>query len=125
VGVGAITSFGSVILNGIEYQTTHTTISIDGKVASQGDLHVGDFIEVHGHHDQNSNQDIADQIEFRGNVEGPVSAIDVANEMPVVLGQTIIVSAETSFEDSISPAGLAGIKVGAVGRSEQSGSGQG
>jgi uncharacterized membrane protein YgcG len=114
MSVGAITSFGSVILNGIEYQTTNTTISIDGKVASQADLHVGDFIEVHGHHDPNANQDIADQIEFRGNVAGPVSAIDTANETLVVLGQTIVVSAETSFDDSISPAGLAGIKVGAV-----------
>lgn len=114
MSAGTITSFGSVILNGVEYQTTNATIKVDGRVAAQSDLRVGDFIEVKGHHDASSNQDVADEIDFRGNVEGPVSSIDMTANALVVLGQTVVVSAETSFDDTISPSGLAGIHVGAV-----------
>jgi hypothetical protein len=112
MSVGAITSFGSVILNGIEYQTTASSIKVDGRNASQSDLRVGYYVRVTGHHDDGANLDIADQIDFRGDVEGPVSAIDPVAMTLVVLGQTVSVSAETSFDDNITPSGLAGIKVG-------------
>lgn len=114
MAAGTITSFGSVILNGIEYQTTNATVEVDGRIASQSDLHAGDFIQVKGHHDESSNEDVADQIDFRGNVAGPVSSIDMAANTLVVLGQTVVVSPETSFDDAISPSGLAGIHVGDV-----------
>jgi hypothetical protein len=112
MSVGAITSFGSVILNGVEYQTNASTIKADGRNASQSDLRVGYYVRVTGHHDDAANLDIADQIDFRGDVEGPVSAIDSVAKTLMVLGQTVSVSAETSFDDNITPSGLAGIKVG-------------
>jgi cytoskeletal protein CcmA (bactofilin family) len=112
MSAGMITSFGSVILNGTEYQTTGTTIKVDGQNASQGDLRVGYYVRVMGHHDDGADLDIADQIDFRGDVEGPVSAIDAVAMTLTVLGQTVVVSAETSFDDNITPSGLAGIKVG-------------
>src|SRR5580698_141339 len=112
IAMGMITSFGSVILNGIEYQTTGTRIKVDGQNASQGDLRVGYYVHVTGHHDDGANLDIADQIDFRGDVEGPVSAVDPVAMTLVVLGQTVVLSAETSFDDNVTSAGLAGIKVG-------------
>ncbi|MGH8137625.1 MAG: DUF5666 domain-containing protein [Steroidobacteraceae bacterium] len=112
MSVGAITGFGSVHLNGLQFQTTGATINVDGKAGSQGDLRVGDVVEVKGHHDSASNMDVADDIEFRSNVQGPASAIDLTAQTLVVLGQTVAVSEDTSFDDDISPASLAGIKVG-------------
>jgi Domain of unknown function (DUF5666) len=112
MAMGTITSFGSVILNGIEYQTNATSFKVDGRNGTQGDLRVGYYIHVTGHHDDGADQDIADQIDFRGDVEGPVSAIDPVAMTLVVLGQTVAVSADTSFDDNITPSGLAGIKVG-------------
>ena len=114
VSVGAITGFGSVHLNGLKFETTGATINADGKAAQQSDLHAGEVIEVKGHHDAASGMDIADEIEFRGNVEGPVSAIDIVAQTLVVLGQTVVVSADTSFGDSITPASLAGVAVGDI-----------
>ena len=114
VSVGTITGFGSVHLNGVKFQTTNTTINVDGKAGSQDELHVGDVIEVRGHHDSGSNTEVADEIEFRSNVEGPVSAIDPTAQTLVVLGQTVLVSGDTSFDEDISPASLAGIKVGDI-----------
>jgi len=114
LAVGAITGFGSVRLNGLEFETTGATIDVDGKAGVQSDLHAGDVIEVKGHHDSASGKDVADTIEFRGIVQGPVSSIDTVGQTLVVLGQTVAVSADTSIDDSISPASLAGIQVGDI-----------
>jgi hypothetical protein len=114
VSVGTITGFGSVLMNGLEFQTTSASISVDGLSASQGDLRAGDFVEVRGHHDASKNQDIADEIDFRGNIEGAVTAIDTGAQTLAVLGQTVIITADTSFDDDITPASLAGISVGDI-----------
>ncbi len=114
VSVGAITGFGSVHLNGKRFQTTSATITIDGQAATQGDLHVGDVIEVKGHHDATSGDDVADEIEMHTDVQGPVTSIDVVGGTLVVLGQSVVVSADTSFDDSVSPASLAGLAVGDI-----------
>jgi len=114
VSVGTITGFGSVLMNGLEFQTTSATISIDGQSAMQGDLHAGDIVQVKGHHDSSKNQDIADEIDFRGNIEGPVTAIDTGAQSLAVLDQTVVVTADTSFDDAINPASLAGISAGDI-----------
>ena len=116
VTVGAITAFsnGSVSLNGMQFQAAGAVVSIDGTMSLLGHLHVGDVVQVHGHHDSGGGDDVADEIDFRGNVEGPVSAIDTAAQTLVVLGQTVLVSADTSFDDDISPASLAGLHVGDI-----------
>jgi len=114
VAVGTITGFGSVHLNGLKFETTSATIKIDGASGVQDDLHVGEVIEVKGHHDAASGKDIADEIEFHANIKGPVGAVDAAAGTLVVLGQSVTVSADTSFDDSITPASLAGIQVGDI-----------
>jgi hypothetical protein len=114
VSVGSITGFGSVHLNGKKFETTSAAITVDGQAATQSDLHVGDVVEVKGHHDSASGKDVADQIELHSNVQGPVTAIDVTNLKLVVLGQTVSVSADTSFGDGITPAAIAGIAVGDI-----------
>ena len=114
VTMGAITGFGSVHVNGLQFDTTQTTITVDGVTATQANLRPGQFITVHGHHDPGSGKDVADDIDFRGDVEGPVSAVDATAMTLTVLGQTVSVSGDTSFDDDISPAALAGIAVGDI-----------
>jgi cytoskeletal protein CcmA (bactofilin family) len=113
VTVGAITGFGSttVSLNGMQFQAGGASVSIDSKGAQVTDLHTGDMVQVKGHHDSDTDEDVADEIDFHGNVQGPVSAIDTTAQTLVVLGQTIVVSADTSFDDNIAPASLAGVHV--------------
>ena len=114
VAVGPITGFGSVHLNGKRFQTTSAAIKIDGQTATQGDLHVGDVVEVRGHHDSTSGDDVADEIEMHSDVQGPVDSIDAVGNRLVVLGQSVVVSADTSYDDGISPASLAGVAVGDI-----------
>ena len=110
--VGPITGFGTVHLNGLVFDTSGAAITIDGQSATQDDLRAGYYIQVKGHHDATQNQDFADQIDFRGNVIGPVTAIDATAQTLIVLGQTVHVTEDTSFDDDISPASLAGVSVG-------------
>ena len=77
---------------------------------------MGDVIEVKGHHDGSSGKDVADAIEMHSNVVGPVTSVDVAGQALVVMGQSVTVSANTSFGKDITPASLAGIAVADVVR---------
>jgi hypothetical protein len=116
VTVGTITGFGAAAIkvNGIQFQSAGATVSIDGKSAQPADLHAGEVVQIKSHHDDTSNEDVADEIDFRGNVVGPVSAVDPAAQSLVVLGQAVVLSSTTSFDEDISPASLAGIHVGDI-----------
>ncbi|MFM2290146.1 MAG: hypothetical protein RL684_3289 [Pseudomonadota bacterium] len=114
VSVGAVTGFGSVHVNGRKFETTGTSISIDDVAGTQADLHVGDVIEVKGHHDAATGKDVAEQIRMHSNVQGPLQSLDAATLTLVVMGQTVLVSAGTSFGDGISPASVSALAVGDI-----------
>ena len=113
VSSGAITGFGSVHLNGEHFLTTATVFNINGHSGTQGDLRVGHFITVHGHRD-NAGNSVADRIDFDDLIKGPVTSIDATASTLLVLGQTIVVDADTSFDDSIPGAALSGLTAGDI-----------
>ena len=49
VSKGTITGFGSVIVNGVTYNTSTTTFTIDGAAGTEADLAVGDVVVVDPH----------------------------------------------------------------------------
>jgi len=112
VALGTVTGFGSIIVNGIEYETSTATFTIDGSEGFQDDLSVGDIVLVRGTiDDDNITNGVAESVEFDDNVEGPIEAgsIDTATGFFMVLGQQVIADAFTSYDDSISPASLDGL----------------
>jgi len=111
VSKGTLTSFGSVIVNGVTFDTSSATFTIDGSAGSQSDLAVGQVIVVQGELGDDPTTGTADSVTFDDAVEGPISGIDTAMSTFTVLGQTVRVDADTSFDDSISPASLEGLNV--------------
>jgi len=111
VSQGAITGFGSVILNGVTFDTSNATFTIDGTAGSQSDLAVGQVIVVQGELGDDTTTGTADSVTFDDAVEGPILAIDTIASTLTVLGQTVRVDADTSFDDSITPASLDGLDV--------------
>ena len=105
--VGPITGFGSVIVNGVTYDTDSATFTRDGLAATQSDFSVGQFVIVSGTIDD-STSGTADTVIFDDNVDGPVTSVDDVARSFVILGQTVLVSATTSFDDSC-PDSLAGL----------------
>jgi len=57
---------------------------------------------------------MAEEIDFRGNIQGPVTAVDTGAQTLAVLGQTVVITAATSVDDDINPVSLAGISVGDI-----------
>lgn len=109
---GSITGFGSVHVNGVHYVTTGATITLDDNPGTESDLRVGQVVRIEGRINQDGVNGTATRVIFDDEVEGPVQSIDRANSRLVVLGRTVQVSTQTSFDDSISPRNLEGVAVG-------------
>ena len=99
--VGAITSFGSVFVNGCEYETDSASITVDGRPGTEDDLSVGDVVEVSG--PSNCVTGTALSINFADDLEGIVDSNSVSAATStgtmVVMGQSITVTPITIFED--------------------------
>jgi hypothetical protein len=98
VSAGPITGFGSVILNGIEFETTQADIRVEDQSVREDDLRIGMRVTVEGVRDTNGVAR-ATRVVFRKNVEGLIDSIDVVNNTLVVLGQTVLVDGLTVIED--------------------------
>ncbi|HET8692740.1 MAG TPA: DUF5666 domain-containing protein [Steroidobacteraceae bacterium] len=112
MAVGPIASFGSVVVNGIHYETDDAVITIDGEPATQDDLRVGQVVRIVAELEDGETTGTASSVDFDDNVEGPIASIDLAAGSFVVLGQTVLVGASTSFDDDISPRSLEGLAPG-------------
>ena len=114
VSSGAITGFGSIIVNGVHYDTGDAEILVDGAAAAQSALAVGDVVVVQGTLSDDGTTGTASSVTFDDAVEGPISAIDLTGSTLTVLGQLVHVDADTSFDDRISPASLDGLTAGDI-----------
>lgn len=110
---GTITGFGSIFVNGVEYDTASANIRIGGAAGTEADLRVGQVVSVAGTLDTGSTtRGKAQTVTFNAAVEGPIQAIDMAAGTLTVLGQVVRVTAATSFDDGIAPRSIAGLAVG-------------
>jgi hypothetical protein len=98
VAVGPITGFGSVIVNGVRYDTSAATFTKDGVAAVQSDFSVGQFVVVTGTIDDDNSNAVATTVEFEDLVEGPVAS--VTGTTFVALGQTVLTGPTTSIDDN-------------------------
>ncbi len=100
--VGPITDFGSVIVEGVEFDTSAAIVTIDGQPATPADLALGMVVTVQGEIDSSGTTGVADTVEFTSLIEGPVTDVDLASKTATVLGQTVRVDADTVL-DRIAP----------------------
>ena len=105
---GPITGFGSVIVNGVRYDTSGASFTKDGVNTTQDDLSVGQLVVVKGTIDDDNLNAVATSVDFNDNVEGPVSSFNTLANTIVVLGQTVQLGPETSMDDSC-PATIDGL----------------
>lgn len=107
---GSIAGFGSVIVNGVRYESDSATVSKEGKTATQADLKAGEVITLRA---ETGSDGVprAKAIEQRRLLQGTVSAIDDVADTLTIAGIVVQVSAETLFGPGIT-GGLAGIAVG-------------
>ena len=106
ISSGRITAFGSVEVNGTNFDTSNAKVIINGVKVGVGDdavpdnLELGMVVTVEGRM-KDDGSFVADRVIYSANVIGPVesiSDIDATTKEIVVLGQTVIVNVVTLFE---------------------------
>jgi hypothetical protein len=111
---GPITTFGSIVVNGVRYDTSSADFTVNDAQGSQSDLRVGDVVIVKGSVNSDGVTGTADTVSFEDAVTGPVQDVDLALSLLVVMGQTVLVGPDTSFDDSFAVASLEGVAIGTI-----------
>jgi hypothetical protein len=111
---GTISAFGSVVVNGIAFETTNSIITVDDQAGQESDLLVGQTVVVFGSVDEGGGTGVADRIITEPNIRGPISAIDVTNSTLSVLAIEVSIVSATLFGDGILPDELDSLMVGDI-----------
>jgi len=99
ISIGPISHFGSVVVNGIHFETSTATVTMDDEPATPSDLHIGMTVSVHGTIQNSTGIAVADEIVFVDDAHGIVTSINRATNSFVVLGRTVTVDAFTVFDN--------------------------
>lgn len=107
---GTIDGFGSVIVNGVRYNSDRAQILINGDMAMEDNLQVGYQVSLTGSIAKDGTA-TADKIEFTPNLVGTITA--KSGNTLVVMGNNISITNDTLFDAAITPRSLQGLAVGA------------
>lgn len=108
---GMVTGFGSVIVNGVHYDVGSAAIDVDGKSLVESDLKVGQIVRITGTLNADGKTGKATKLEGETQLVGPIASIDLDAGVLVALGQTILLTADTFYDDDMTASQL---KVGDI-----------
>ncbi|MES9823294.1 MAG: DUF5666 domain-containing protein [Candidatus Thiodiazotropha endolucinida] len=109
---GRVTSFGSIFVNGIEFNTDDASFTVNNMAATQDDLAIGMVVSISGSSDASNTSGIADTVSYDSLIEGVVSSNDIANNNTLeVMDQTITVDGDTVFDNQIDATTLENLPV--------------
>lgn len=97
-GTGIVSGFGSVYIDGIEFETDDATILFVGEQVAESMLSVGDRVTVTGTLDEDGRAH-AQRIVYQRTLDGPIDTIETDGERGrlIALGQTVYFDADTAF----------------------------
>jgi len=116
---GEIEGFGSIMVNGVEFETESAEVQIEGETASINDLQEGMVVEIEGTFDANGLTGTANTIFMEDNVEGPITSMTETTPGLIitmdVMGQPVVVEAGlTNFDNNDPLFTFASLSVGQV-----------
>ena len=109
MSAGVVSAFGSIVVNGREFDTSNAVIVINEAEVGVGDdavrenLEIGMVVTVEGRISKDGVTATADRVVYSDSVIGPVesvSLIDATTREVVVLGQTVIVNVVTNLKNT-------------------------
>jgi hypothetical protein len=98
VSAGPITGFGSIIVNGIAYDTSSATFTRDDNPSLENEFKVGETVIVKGTIDDDNTNAVAETVDLDEIVKGP--ATQAAATTATVLGQTVTSGGGPLVDDS-------------------------
>jgi hypothetical protein len=109
---GHITAFGSIFVNGVEYETSAARVQIDGEPAPASRLRVGQVVTVKADVNADGTSGAATEVSFASDVLGPVAQVDLAGGTLVILGQRIRLLSDTLLDEHLNLGGILGLLPG-------------
>lgn len=106
-GIGAVDGLGSIILNGLRYDTDTATFTVE----DAPELQIGMSARVAGKVDADFTRGIATQVVSGAELRGAVSRIDVGADSFVVMGISVSIDSATVWADAN---GLASVADGSL-----------
>lgn len=116
-GIGPVTGFGSVKVNGVRYSTAGANIVIGGvENRPESELKVGMRVRVDGVFSSADNTGTAGRIEVIREVRGPMddNAVDNVLNRFRVAGQTVLVNPATLFDNAVGLLALQALQAGTL-----------
>ncbi|MCG8049298.1 MAG: DUF5666 domain-containing protein [Candidatus Thiodiazotropha endolucinida] len=109
---GRVTNFGSIFVNGIEFNTNDASFTVNNMAATQDDLAIGMVVSISGSSDASNASGIADSVSYDSLIEGVVSSNDITNNNTLeVMDQTITVDGDTVYDNHIDATTLENLPV--------------
>ncbi len=113
ISQGSVSAFGSIFVNGTEWDVSTASIEIDGSPANETDLRLGMVVQITGTFSADGLSGTAYSVFFDDSIEGPIAS-DPVETTPggpertfEVLGTTVLMSQQsTAFENGASFLGL-------------------
>ena len=97
---GVITGFGSVFINGVEYDTTGTNFVVNGVAGNESSLKLGMVVTLNGSDDANGKGQ-AVSVNFEDVADGVVIANNVAVDGTLnIMGLTVHTNSDTVFDSA-------------------------
>lgn len=111
VSSGSVTGFGSVFVNGVEFETDSATFDVDGDSGTQDDLAIGMIVRVSGSINNDGVTGTATSISFDDEIQGPVTSLSAPDADGVkrsfsVLGTTVIIDSGSTTFDGVDFGGI-------------------
>jgi hypothetical protein len=94
---GQITGFGSIFVNGVEFETTDANISLDGASGTESDLKLGMVVTVTGTINPDRLTGTANSVSVEEVIQGLVQANDNVNTL-TVLNHTVELPSNVRFD---------------------------
>jgi hypothetical protein len=112
---GAISGFGSIVVNGVHYDESQAGITDeDGAALGGGDLKLGMVVRIDSSSfDANAQTAVATKVTLVSDLSGPVDSKDLVNGTLTVLGQTVRLGMLTVVDDRL-VGGLAQLQTGTL-----------
>jgi hypothetical protein len=107
ISSGVVSAFGSIFVNGTEFDTSNAAIIVNGEEIGVGDdialdnLDIGRVVTVEGSLNGSDSDAVAVRVTYNDNVRGPVESIDdidATTKEIVVLGQIAIINVVTKLK---------------------------
>jgi len=99
ISSGTITGFGSIFVNGVEYETSSSTFSVDDDPGTESDLAVGMVVTVNGTINADGVTGTADSVSYDDQLQGPITVAEVSDIDADGITRTITVLGTTVLLD--------------------------